>query len=94
MADPKELWEARRSAARSVLETQLKHHTREARDAKAAVVYMDGCPPTEGLHLAIRITEQAVFTGRQFDGVFHEKQAQNYQRSIDAIDALTYKEEK
>lgn len=83
-----DLWEARRAAARSVLVGYMAEHEREARHAKAGVVYMDACKPRDDAHPAVAIVEKAHFDARVQDALFHTRQAEAYRQAIKAIDEL------
>ena len=86
------LWEARRDAATAALRTQAKHHTDESLSAKGSVIYMDGCPPAEGIHPAIALVEKVHSEARAQDALFHQGQAQKYLRAIETIKNMTYEE--
>lgn len=93
MARQEEIWEARKAAAKSILQGFVDEHTRESKRGKVATIYMDGCRPHPDIHPAIQIVEEAHLEGCKQDALFHQGQAQKYMQAIEAIEALTRKEQ-
>lgn len=93
MASEEEFWQARKSAAKAILQGLADDHTEASRGAKVKTIYMNGCRPRDDVHPAIAI-EEVHLAGCKQDALFHQGQAQKYIEAIGAIEALTYKEEK
>ena len=92
MAKSAQIWEARKAAAKAILQGYVDEHTSEAQRGKVQTVYMDGCRPHPDTHPAIQIVEEAHLAGCKQDALFHQGQAQKYIKAIEAIDALIYQE--
>jgi hypothetical protein len=94
VASTEEVWEARRAASKAILKGFASEHTEASQGAKVKTIYMDACPARDDVHPAIAIVEGAHLAGCKQDALFHQGQAQKYIKAIEAIEALTYKEEK
>lgn len=84
-----DLWETRKLSAKTVLRQFADEHTAESQHAKLRVIYMDAAPVSSDVHPAVAIAERTVLAISKHDALFHQAQAQQVNRAIEAIEALT-----
>lgn len=89
----RELWEARRDAARAILAQARDEAERTAVSEKINTVYMEGCQPPAGTHPAIMMAEGAAYAIRVWQAQFYARNALYLAGELEKIDALTYLEE-